>query len=434
MTTFHELAISPAILERLTAAQFTIPTPVQAATLAPALAGQDVLATAQTGTGKTLAFLIPAMERLQQAPRGKVTGLILTPTRELAMQIAAQYEQVRPRGLAPAALVVGGLSERPQLEAIRRGAALVVATPGRLEDFLQRRLVRLDGVQLLVLDEADRMLDIGFLPAIRRIAAALPQKRQTLCFSATLAPEVAKLARDCMSEPARIAVGSVSKPVDTVKLHAYEVADGSKLALLQCLLGRESGRCLVFARTKRGTERLAKTLERDGFTATMIHGNRSQSQRTKALHGFQRGNFQILVATDVAARGIHVEDVAHVINYDFPEAPDDFVHRVGRTGRAGGSGLASTFVSRAEMGDLHRMERHLGIRLERTATPAGMPAVAPAPVAAAAPAARPTPAAKAAPEPRRPQIRTFAPAGQRPGSPRPRRWQHHEARRDRRPA
>jgi ATP-dependent RNA helicase RhlE len=374
MTSFTELALAPALHERLRAAHFTIPTPVQAATIPVALTGRDVLATAQTGTGKTLAFLLPALERLLQPPaaaqaRG-LEVLILAPTRELAMQIEAQYQQLRPHKLPQAALLVGGLSERPQLETLRRGARLAVATPGRLEDFLQRKLMRLDGIGLLVLDEADRMLDIGFLPAIRRIVAGLPRERQTMCFSATMPPEVARLAGECLRNPERLSLGSISKPAPTVKLHAYEVGEGEKLPLLQQLLGRESGRCLVFARTKRGTERLAKSLTRDGFATTMIHGNRSQSQRTKALAGFQRGQFQVLVATDVAARGIHVDDVAHVINFDLPEVADDFVHRVGRTGRAGESGLATTFVHRSQRADLLRMEKQLGIRIERRTSPA----------------------------------------------------------------
>ncbi|HXR97218.1 MAG TPA: DEAD/DEAH box helicase [Terriglobales bacterium] len=389
MNSFSDMALAPALLDRLAASRFTTPTPIQVASIPPAMAGSDVLATAQTGTGKTLAFLIPAIEQLMKQHARQVTVLVLTPTRELAMQIAAQYAQIRTPKLPDAALLVGGVSERPQIEALRRGAMLVVATPGRLEDLLQRRLLRLDGVRLLVLDEADRMLDIGFFPAIRRVIAVLPKAgagRQTLCFSATMAPEVAKLASDCMAKPVRVALGSTTKPVASVKLQAYEVADGGKLDLLQSLLGNESGRCLVFARTKRGTERLAKSLQGHGFATAMIHGNRSQAQRTAALHGFQRGTFQVLVATDVAARGIHVHDVAHVINYDFPEAPDDFVHRVGRTGRAGVAGLASTFVSRSEIGDLHRMEKQLGIRLDRQPLPAGLPA---RPAGVAAPPPRP---------------------------------------------
>jgi ATP-dependent RNA helicase RhlE len=365
MSDFNGLAIPPAILERLTAARFSVPTPVQTATIPPAMEGKDVMATAQTGTGKTLAFLVPVMARMVENPRPGISALIVTPTRELAMQIARQYEQIRVRGLRGSALLVGGLSERPQLDALRHGAALVVATPGRLEDFLKRGLIRLDAVKVLVLDEADRMLDIGFLPAIQRIIEVLPRQRQTLCYSATMAPEVARLARACMNEPVRFSLGSATRPVETVSLHAYAVTDTGKLELLQALLGAESGRSLVFTRTKHGADRLAKTLDRDGFTVGVIHGNRSQAQRTKALEGFQRGSFQVLVATDVAARGIHVSDVAHVINYDFPEAADDFVHRVGRTGRAGASGRASTFVAQQDVGDLQRMEKHLGIRLER---------------------------------------------------------------------
>ncbi|MGH9414051.1 MAG: DEAD/DEAH box helicase [Terriglobales bacterium] len=389
MSQFTDLALAPALLERLAAAQFTTPTPVQAATIPAALGGRNILATAQTGTGKTLAFLLPVLERLLRQPaaqRTSLAALILTPTRELAMQIADQYQQIRPRSLAAVALLVGGVSERPQLEMLRRGAPLVVATPGRLEDFLKRKLVSLASVQILVLDEADRMLDIGFLPAIRRILAVLPRDRQTLCFSATLPPEVAKLTRECMSNPQRIAVGTGDKPAPDIELRAYEVGDGEKLPLLQSLLGQESGRCLVFARTKRGTERLAKTLARGGFSAAMIHGNRSQSQRTKALAGFQGGQFQVLVATDVAARGIHVDDIAHVINFDLPDVADDFVHRVGRTGRAGARGVATTFINRSQRNDLLRMEKQLGIRISRLST--GRPPLAPPLAAAAAPASR----------------------------------------------
>ncbi|TAN24727.1 MAG: DEAD/DEAH box helicase [Acidobacteria bacterium] len=388
------------MLDRLAAAQFSTPTPVQAAALPPALAGQDVLATAQTGTGKTLAFLLPILQHLLPGasaarPHG-LQALVLTPTRELAMQIVAQYELLRPRGLPPAALLVGGMNERPQLAALppRGHARLAVATPGRLEDFLQRKLVSLTGISVLVLDEADRMLDVGFLPAIRRIVAAAPRERQTLCFSATMPPEVEELARAAMRKPQRLALGSVGKPVPSIQLDAYELGDGQKLSQLQDLLRRERGRCLVFARTKHGVDRLAKTLVRDGFAVAVIHGNRSQAQRTKALAGFQGGQFQILVATDVAARGIHVDDVAHVINYDLPEVADDFVHRVGRTGRAGGSGRASTFVTPGQRADLQRMEKQLGIRLQRctvTAAPAVPTPLKPA--AAGSPLARPRPAA-----------------------------------------
>jgi ATP-dependent RNA helicase RhlE len=262
-------------------------------------------------------------------------------------------------------LVVGGLSEGQQLTALRRGARLVVATPGRLEDFLDRRLIDFRSLQVLILDEADRMLDMGFLPAIRRIAAVLPKDRQTLCFSATLEASVVHLVNDYMRNPVRLAFGSTLKPSENVRVQAFEVAADRKQEILHRLLSKETGRCLVFARTKRGAERLAKNLNREGFAAAMIHGDRSQSQRTAALSGFQQGRYQILVATDLASRGIHVEDIAQVINYDLPEVAENFIHRVGRTGRAGNLGVASTLFTRDQRAELHQLERTLGIRIER---------------------------------------------------------------------
>jgi ATP-dependent RNA helicase RhlE len=366
MTSFTELPLSCALQQRLAASQFLKPTPIQAAAIPHALAGKDLVATAHTGTGKTLAFLIPMIERLLAGPASRnVEALVLVPTRELAMQVHEQFEQLRGRSIAPAALVVGGLPERRQLQALRSGARVVVATPGRLEDFLDRKLVDLRNVKLLVLDEADRMLDMGFLPAIRRIAAMLPRARQTMCFSATLEASVAALVNDYTREPVRIALGSTLKPVDSVDLCAFEVASADKFDALRHLLRSEPGRTLVFARTKHGTERLAKHLAREGFLATMIHGDRSQSQRTMALQGFGEGRFKVLVATDVASRGLDIEDVAHVINYDLPTLPEDFIHRVGRTGRAGASGRASTLVSPAELIELRSMERVLKLRLRR---------------------------------------------------------------------
>jgi ATP-dependent RNA helicase RhlE len=281
------------------------------------------------------------------------------------MQVAEQYEMLRGKKLRPAALIVGGLPERQQLSAIRAGARLVVATPGRLEDFIGRRLIDFRGLTTLVLDEADRMLDMGFVPSIRRIIAVIPRQRHTMCFSATLEASVAHLVNECMREPVRVALGSTLKPSNTVKLQAFEVSPEGKVEILQHLLSNESGRCLVFARTKRGTERLARRLIREGYAATMIHGDRSQSQRTAAMSGFQHGRFNVLVATDLAARGIHVDRIAHVINYDMPQIAEDFVHRVGRTGRAGDSGIASTLVTRSEMIDLHRLERSLNLHIER---------------------------------------------------------------------
>ena len=365
MRNFSELSISPYTQEQLALAGFTAPTPVQAAAIPPALAGSDVLATAQTGTGKTLAFLIPIMERFLSQPAPGIAALVLAPTRELAMQIVDHYHAVKGGKLPSAALVVGGLSESQQLSAIRRGARLVVATPGRLEDYLQRGLIHLRGVRVLVLDEADRMLDMGFLPSIRRIASALPAERQTLCFSATLEASVARLVNDSMRKPVRVALGSTLKPAENVRVQAYEVAHDRKQEALHRLLAKETGRCLVFARTKRGTERLARNLNREGFAAARIHGDRSQSQRTAALTGFQNGRYRVLVATDLASRGIHVEDIAHVINYELPELAENFIHRVGRTGRAGESGVASTFFTREQRSELQQLERTLGIRMER---------------------------------------------------------------------
>jgi ATP-dependent RNA helicase RhlE len=364
LTHFSELPISAYLQERLTAAHFTTPTPVQAAAIPPALEGKDVLGTAQTGTGKTLAFLIPVMERMLKTKTPGVQALVLVPTRELAMQVADEYDKLRGSRLPAAAVAVGGLSEHQQLTAIRRGARLIVATPGRLEDFLDRRLVDFRGLTMLVLDEADRMMDMGFIPAVRRIIGVLPRDRHTMCFSATMEPAVSTLVKDYMRTPVRIALGASLKPSENVRVQGFEVGIGQKQELLERLLSKESGRCLVFARTKRGTERLAKRLNREGFAAAMIHGDRSQSQRNAALSGFQQGRFQILVATDLASRGIHVQDIAHVINYDLPQVAEDFVHRVGRTGRAGENGLSSTLVERTQRGELRQLERALGIKIE----------------------------------------------------------------------
>jgi len=361
---FSELPICSSIQDQLAAAGFTTLTPVQAAAIPHALQGKDVLATAQTGTGKTLAFLIPVLEQMNKEKAPGIMALVLVPTRELAMQVVEQYNKLRGKNLA-AILVVGGLPEGPQLKAIRGGSRLMVATPGRLEDFLGRGLVNFRGLRTLVMDEADRMLDMGFLPAIRRIVGALPVKRQTMCFSATLDQSVAHLVHDYMPSPVRVALGSTLKPSENVRVQAFEVSAASKPEVLQQLLSKETGRCLVFARTKRGTERLAKRLAREGFTAAMIHGDRSQSQRTSALNGFQQGRYQVLVATDLASRGIHVQDIAHVINYDLPGMAEDFIHRVGRTGRAGGRGVASTLFDWTEAADLRQLERTLGIQMER---------------------------------------------------------------------
>ena len=365
MENFFEFVISPSLKEQLACAGFVKPTPVQAAAIPPGVEGKDVLATAQTGTGKTLAFLIPILERLLRDGTNGVTALVLVPTRELAMQVAAQHDALRGRKLPAAALIVGGLSEYQQLEALRRGSRVVVATPGRLEDFLDRRLIQFNYLKMLVLDEADRMLDMGFRPAIRRIVAALPKERQTMCFSATMEGDTARLVKDYTQNPVRLTFGSTLKPSENVRLLALEVSAEGKSQALRRLLMSETGQCLVFARTKRGSERVASQLNRDGIQATVIHGDRSQSQRTAALKAFQQGRYRVLVATDLASRGIHVEDIAHVINYDLPEVAENFIHRVGRTGRAGNRGTASTLFLREQRPELLELERQLGTRLER---------------------------------------------------------------------
>lgn len=365
MATFSELPLSSALQRKLAAAQFINLTPIQERAIPPALEGRDVIGTAETGTGKTLAFLIPLIETLNREPVRHTVALVLLPTRELAMQVHEQYEQLRTTTMPKAALIIGGVSEKAQIQSLRAGSELVIATPGRLQDLANRNFADLRHVSLLVLDEADRMLDMGFLPAIRRILSMLPRRRQTLCFSATMEQSVAGLINEYMRDPVRVALGSVLKPAETVQLRAYEVRPGEKLDVLRQLLYAETGQTLVFTRTKRGTERLTRELVRDGFAAAMIHGNRSQSQRNGALSGFQDGRFQVLVATDIASRGLHVDEVAHVINYDVPKMAEDFIHRVGRTGRAGLQGRASTLAAGAEVLELRQIERTLKLKIER---------------------------------------------------------------------
>ena len=352
-------------MARLDANNFVNPTPVQAGCIPPALEGRDILATAQTGTGKTLGFLIPIVEMMQRNDVNGAQALILLPTRELAMQVERAFLSIRSNNKQTVALVVGGLAEQSQLQAIRRGARLIVATPGRLEDFLKRKLVRLDGVKILVLDEVDRMLDMGFQPAIARIAAMLPEVRQTLCYSATLEGAVKDVARKYLNNPVRVEIGSILKPAENVELRTFEVAPDKKQDLLEHLLGSEEGSFLVFVRTKHGADRVARRLTRSGWSATQIHGDRSQAQRNSALRSFSEGRHRVLVATDVAARGIDVANVAHVINFDMPKVAEDFVHRVGRTGRASARGVASTFAGPAERGELRKIERTLSIQMKR---------------------------------------------------------------------
>jgi ATP-dependent RNA helicase RhlE len=356
---FSELPLSQEMQRQLADANFIQPTPVQAAALPPALEGRDVLATAQTGTGKTLSFLIPLIERMATSPK-ETKALILLPTRELAMQVLEAWRTLT-RNPGKAALVCGGLAEGPQLKAIRQGARLIIATPGRLEDYLSRGLVNLSGVKMLVLDEVDRMLDMGFKPSIKRIAAVLSPDRQTLFYSATLSPAIREVTGLYLKNPVRIEIATELKPSPNVELQTFEVATDKKQELLEHLLETNKGSFMVFVRTKHGADRVAKRLSRAGFAAAPIHGDRSQSQRSSALRGFAEGRHRVLVATDVVARGIDVADVAHVVNFDMPREAEDFVHRVGRTGRASSYGIASTFAAPDETKALKKIERTLTI-------------------------------------------------------------------------
>jgi ATP-dependent RNA helicase RhlE len=366
MKNFSELSLSALLKKNLEKHGFTQTTPIQEQAIEPALAGHDIVATAQTGSGKTLAFVLPMIQLLAntKAPAG-VRAVILSPTRELALQINETFNKMAVGSGLRAAVVVGGLSQGPQLQAIRKGAQVLIATAGRLSDYLGRRLVNLSGVRMLVLDEADRMLDMGFLPTIEKIIAPMPRERQTLFFSATIESSVKHLVAKHVPNGVRIAVGDALKPAEHVSLQLFEVEQDGKVGLLETMLRREEGSFLVFARTKRGVDRLSKKLSVAGVKTAAIHGDRSQNQRTQALRGFQDGYYRVLVATDVAARGIHVDGISHVVNFDLPQVPEDFIHRVGRTGRAGAHGTASTFGTRSERGEIARIERTLSIRMIR---------------------------------------------------------------------
>jgi ATP-dependent RNA helicase RhlE len=365
MQHFSELNLCSALRNNLEKNEFVTPTPVQAQAIPPLMEGRDVVVTAQTGTGKTLAFSIPVIEALAAVPRTKtIKVLILSPTRELAIQIDEAFRQLVHGMRIRTAVVVGGMSESNQLRDIQAGAEVVIATPGRLCDYLDRRLIDLSGAATVVLDEADRMLDMGFLPDLRMILDKLPAKRHTMLFSATMAQSVAGLASSYVRNPEWIAVEASAQTASQIDLFCYEVPRGSKFDLLEYLLKNEEGSFLVFVATKEGAERLTKFLEREHHKVTAIHGDRSQSQRNSALQGFKDGVYRVLVATDVAARGIHADDIAHVVNYDLPQEPENFVHRIGRTGRAGARGASWTFVTPLERSDVRSYERALGVQVE----------------------------------------------------------------------
>ena len=362
--------MQPALWTRCEQLGFTEPTPIQKQAIPVVLGGGDVIACAETGTGKTAAFMLPILHKLNTGKKQVGTRvLVLAPTRELANQIDAAFRQFAPKGVTCAA-IIGGSGYKTQTEALRRGANVIIATPGRLLDFMEQGMIDFSGLTTLVLDEADRMLDMGFLPAIKRIVKAVPEKRQTLFFSATMAPEVERIANQIVKDPEFIEVSPRGKAAVTIHQTAYPVAHQSKMPLLLELLEKEDfERVLVFTRTKRGADRLAHVLERRSLSSNRIHGDRSQSQREAALRAFRSGKTRVLVATDVAARGIDIDSVSHVINYDVPEAPEDYVHRIGRTGRAGNAGRAITLFTAAEEHSMRAIERLTGQQVERVLLP-----------------------------------------------------------------
>ncbi len=370
MMTFESLGLSGKTLQGVLAAGYTTPTPIQAQAIPVAQAGRDLIGCAQTGTGKTAAFVLPLLDRLSanRCHRGsrRVRALVVTPTRELASQVEEAIRTygtfTRLRSLA----IFGGVGIQPQLKALRRGVDVVVATPGRLLDHLGRGSIDLSGVEVLVLDEADRMLDMGFIHDVRKIVAAIPARRQTLLFSATMPKPVQALANSILYDPAFVEVGERRNPAETVVQQVCSVAHHQKMDLLFHVLDTEPvENVLVFSRTKHRADRISRKLSKRGFAATVIHSNRTQGQRERALGGFKRGTFKILVATDIAARGLDVDGISHVINFNTPNQAEDYIHRVGRTGRAQASGHAITFVAKEEERYLREIERHTGQRLAR---------------------------------------------------------------------
>ncbi|MFL6466431.1 MAG: DEAD/DEAH box helicase [Pyrinomonadaceae bacterium] len=366
---FRDLGLQPFLTERCESLGYTEPTPIQKQAIPLVLDGKNVIATAETGTGKTAAFLLPILQNLGIKQKKGTTVLILSPTRELANQTDAACREFAPKHIRCAS-IIGGAGYKNQIDAIRRGANIIVATPGRLMDFMEQGLLNLSKIDTFVLDEADRMLDMGFLPVIKKISKVIPADRQTLFFSATLSNDIERIALSLMDDPHYVEVSIRGKAATTIEQMAYSVAHQFKMPLLLDLLEKEDfDRVLVFTRTKRGADRIAHVLEKREHKSNRIHGDRSQSQREAALRGFKTGKTRVLVATDVAARGIDIDSVSHVINYDIPEAPEDYVHRIGRTGRAGNKGRAITLFTVAEEHSMRAIERLTGQAVERVFLP-----------------------------------------------------------------
>ena len=356
---FRSLGLDPAILKAVGETGYTEPTPIQSAAIPVILSGRDLIGIAQTGTGKTAAFTLPILSLIAKTPgQGGVRTLIVAPTRELVVQIEENVRAYARHLPVTVATIFGGVGERPQIKALEQGADIVIATPGRLLDLINGREKAFSGLEFLVLDEADRMLDMGFIPAIRRIVRLLPAKRQTLFFSATLSKDIERLTGEFLRNPETVEIGRRSNPADTVAQSVHEVPQYLKADLLLHLLAdRRLSSVLVFSRTKHGADKIARKLDQAGISSATIHSNRSQNQRLRALHEFRDGKVRVLVATDIAARGIDVDGITHVINYDFPANHEDYVHRIGRTGRAKSVGEAVSFVSRDEEETLRDLER-----------------------------------------------------------------------------
>jgi ATP-dependent RNA helicase RhlE len=363
---FSALDLHPTLLRGVKDLGFVTPTPIQSQSIPLGLQGKDLLANAATGSGKTAAFLLPILHNLVERPKGTTRALVLAPTRELALQILEDLRGLARHTRIRGAAVYGGVGMAPQEKAFRQGVDVLIATPGRLLDHFGRGYAPLSGLEYLVLDEADRMLDMGFLPDIRRVLRHIPTPKQNFLFSATMPAPIEKLTREILRNPARVALQRRAAPARGVSQTVYPVRGNLKGALLvELLKGSNMDDALVFTRTKHRADRLTKLLNRGGVSAERIHGNRSQAQRTKALAGFKAGEFRVLVATDIAARGIDVEALGHVVNFDIPNIPDDYIHRVGRTARAEATGEALTLVAPEEEGDLRRIEKAVGSKIPR---------------------------------------------------------------------
>ncbi|MBH0058298.1 DEAD/DEAH box helicase [Pseudoalteromonas sp. SWXJZ94C] len=366
---FDGLGLSQSLVNAVLEKGYETPTPIQAQAIPAIIEGRDVMAAAQTGTGKTAGFTLPLIERLSSGPKAKsnhVRALILTPTRELALQVSENVEEYAKHSDVSSFVVYGGVKINPQMQRLRKGVDILVATPGRLIDLHNQNAVKFDSVEVLVLDEADRMLDMGFIHDIKRLIAKMPAKRQNLMFSATFSDDIRALAKGLINDPVEISVAAKNTTAKSVTQCVYAVDKPRKTALLSHLIrSNDWQQVLVFSRTKHGANRLVKQLERDDITGAAIHGNKSQGARVKALEGFKNGDVRVLVATDIVARGLDIVELPHVVNYDLPNVYEDYVHRIGRTGRAGASGHAISFVTTEDAVDLYGIERFIGELIPR---------------------------------------------------------------------